>query len=361
MRYAQGGGLTDERREFREGLRLAAAERFARGDASSAIAKDLRVSVRSVQRWRRVWVDGGPRALRSAGTASPPRLSEAQFAQLEGELAKGPVAHGWPDQRWTLSRIKTVIGRRFHKSYTVQGVRKLLIRHGFSCQIPARRALERDDAAITGWGEGDLAAGGSTAAALDAWIVFEDEAGFSMTPPIARTWARRGCTPVIRVRGRSRRRVSIAALTCYKPGQRSRLIYRPRRDDGRRDGRKSFAWSDYRDLLQVAHQQLGGPIVLVWDNLNVHLDARLRSWIAGRDWLTVHQLPSYAPDLNPVGVWGLLRRGWLSNVAFTSPDHLIQTVRRGLRTIQYRSDLIDGCLTGTGLSLSLTTPRVQAQ
>ncbi|MBC9719755.1 winged helix-turn-helix domain-containing protein [Streptomyces sp. TRM66268-LWL] len=151
MRYAQGGGLTDERREFREGLRLAAAERFARGDASSAIAKDLRVSVRSVQRWRRVWVDGGPRALRSAGTASPPRLSEAQFAQLEGELAKGPVAHGWPDQRWTLSRIKTVIGRRFHKSYTVQGVRKLLIRHGFSCQIPARRALERDDAAITGW------------------------------------------------------------------------------------------------------------------------------------------------------------------------------------------------------------------
>lgn len=53
MRYAQGGGLTDERREFREGIRKVAAERFARGDPSPDIAKDLRVSIRSVQRWRK--------------------------------------------------------------------------------------------------------------------------------------------------------------------------------------------------------------------------------------------------------------------------------------------------------------------
>lgn len=102
-------------------------------------------------------------------------------------------------------------------------------------------------------------------AALDAWLVFEDGAGFSMTPPITRTWSRRGHTPVVRVRGRSRRRLSVAALACYKTGASSRLIYRRRRDDGRRDGRKSFAWTDYRDLLITAHQQLGGPIVLVWD------------------------------------------------------------------------------------------------
>ncbi|MER0477739.1 hypothetical protein ABR737_05105 [Streptomyces sp. Edi2] len=72
------------------------------------------MSARSVQRWRRAWDKSGPRAVRSVGSASPPRLSEAQFAQLEAGLAKGPVAHGRPDQRWTLSRIKTVIGRRFH-------------------------------------------------------------------------------------------------------------------------------------------------------------------------------------------------------------------------------------------------------
>ncbi|WP_371680990.1 winged helix-turn-helix domain-containing protein [Streptomyces sp. NBC_01276] len=151
MRYPQGGGLTAERQQFREGLRLQAAERFARGSAIAMIAKDLRVSVRSVQRWRRTWNEGGPRALRSMGPASLPRLSEKQFAQLEVELAKGPAAHGWEDQRWTLDRVKTVIGRRFHLTYTIQGVRKLLVRNGWSCQVPVRRAMERDDDAVAGW------------------------------------------------------------------------------------------------------------------------------------------------------------------------------------------------------------------
>jgi transposase len=329
------------------------AGRFARGEASSVIAKDLRVSVRSVQRWRQTWEEGGPRALRSQGSASLPRLSERQFAQLEAELAKGPAAHGWEDQRWTLGRIKTVIGWRFHLTYTVQGVRKLLVRNGWSYQVPGppgsgtrRRSRGRLD-------EGDLALRGRLAAARGAWLVFEDEAGFSMTPPQAKTWSQRGRTPVVRVRGRSRRRISIAALTCYRPGHRSRLIYRPRRDDGDRDGRKSFSWRNYRDLLIAAHQQLGGPIVLIWDNLNVHKAADLRECAATQDWLTIYYLPPYALDLNPVaGIWSLLRRGWLANVAFTTPEHLMQRIRRGPRHIQYRSHLIDGCLAETGLTIN---------
>ncbi|MCX5388488.1 transposase [Streptomyces sp. NBC_00094] len=178
---------------------------------------------------------------------------------------------------------------------------------------------------------------GRLAALSGAWLAFEDEAGFSMTPPQAKTWSQRGRTPVVRVRGRSRRRVSIAALTWYQPGHRSRLIYRPRRDYGQRDGRKSFSWRDYRDLLITAHQQFGGPIALVWYNLNAYKAADLRRFTQGRDWLTIYYLPPCAPDLNPVeGIWSLLRRGWLSNVAFSTPEHLVQRIRRGLRHIQYR-------------------------
>ncbi|GGS90360.1 hypothetical protein GCM10010206_61420 [Streptomyces cinerochromogenes] len=83
MRYPQGGGLTAERQQFREELRLEAAERFAQGEASSVIARALRINVRSVQRWRQKWEEGGPRALRSQGPASLPRLSQEQFAQLD--------------------------------------------------------------------------------------------------------------------------------------------------------------------------------------------------------------------------------------------------------------------------------------
>ena len=54
----------------------------------------------------------------------------------------------------------------------------------------------------------DLAEGSRLAAATGAWICFEDEAGQALRPPKARTWARRGHTPVVMVSGRGSGRVS---------------------------------------------------------------------------------------------------------------------------------------------------------
>ncbi|MFE1989165.1 helix-turn-helix domain-containing protein [Streptomyces mirabilis] len=121
MRYAQGGGLTDAERAVRERLRLQAVERFQTGQKNTEIAKALRVSERSVERWRRAWREGGEAGLHSRGSPGRPRLSDAQIARLERELERGPLAHGWADQRWTLAWIKTLIGRLFHVSYTVEG------------------------------------------------------------------------------------------------------------------------------------------------------------------------------------------------------------------------------------------------
>ncbi|MFJ5975040.1 transposase [Streptomyces sp. NPDC093060] len=158
--------------------------------------------------------------------------------------------------------------------------------------------------------EGDLAAGKNIAAALGAWIVFEDEAGQSLTPPRARTWVRIGRTPVVRVRGRGSGRVSMAGMTCYKPGERSRLTYAVREYRGHKGERKGFGWRDFRDLIVRARIQLGGPIVLVWDNVRLHLTKPLREFIeANAEWLAVFQLPTYAPDLNPQeGIWSLVKR-----------------------------------------------------
>ncbi len=114
---------------------------------------------------------------------------------------------------------------------------------------------------------GDLAADKKTAADLGAWLVFEDESGQGLRPPKGRTWGRRGRTPVVRVTAAISPRMSVAALVAVKPGHRPRLIYRTHR--GRRGGgRKGFTEADYAALLDAAHRQLGGPIVLVWDNLS---------------------------------------------------------------------------------------------
>ncbi len=53
------------------------------------IAKDLRVSERSVERWRRAW-QGGMDALACAGPPELPKPSDEQFIDLKQELALGP-------------------------------------------------------------------------------------------------------------------------------------------------------------------------------------------------------------------------------------------------------------------------------
>ncbi|MFD9286504.1 helix-turn-helix domain-containing protein [Streptomyces mirabilis] len=67
MRYAHGGGLTPKQQEKRERVRPEAAERFARGERTEAVARELRVTSRSVRRWRREWELGGVDALLSKG------------------------------------------------------------------------------------------------------------------------------------------------------------------------------------------------------------------------------------------------------------------------------------------------------
>ncbi|MET9550059.1 transposase [Streptomyces sp. NPDC006627] len=171
-----------------------------------------------------------------------------------------------------------------------------------------------------------------------------------MTSHRGRTWAPKGKTPVVRFNGASRGRVTRAALACCKPGERSRLIYRPRVQSHHLGAQRGVTCQNYRDLLVRAHLRLGGPLVVIWDNLHVHRSAGIREYAAEHDWLTIVQLPTYAPDLNPVeGIWSLLRRAVTANTVFTDREHLVRAVRSGMHRIQRNPSLIDGCLAGTGL------------
>ena len=204
--------------------------------------------------------------------------------------------------------------------------------------------------------EGDVAGGKTVAAEQDAWICFEDEAGQTLRPPKARTWGRRGQTPQVAVSGKSSGRVSVAGLVCVRPGHRPRLIYRTLTHRGRKGERRSFAETDYAALLDAAHQQLDGPIVLIWDNLNTHISAAMRELTAARDWLHVIRLPAYAPDLNPAEhVWSHVKRG-LGNLVVHGIDQLVAVVKNRLKRIQYRPELIDAFLTHTGLELDAEPP-----
>jgi transposase len=132
---------------------MRAAEWFSQKVPVAVIADRLRVSRNSVYVWRRRWRAGGQAALVSQGSSgSSCRLDERRLTRLAAALEQGPAAHGYrEDQRWTLARVAELIARMFHIRYTLRGVSYLLHRMGFSPQIPAHRALERDERAIASW------------------------------------------------------------------------------------------------------------------------------------------------------------------------------------------------------------------
>ncbi|MFB7541799.1 transposase [Streptomyces zaomyceticus] len=127
----------------------------------------------------------------------------------------------------------------------------------------------------------------------------------------------------------------------------------PDRPDPGRPGSRPGRWTSVdggHDLLVRARIQLGGPIALVWDIVRLHLTKPLREFIdANATWLTVFQLPTYAPALNPQeGIWALVKRD-IGNLAAADLGQITRVVKHRLKQIQYRPDLVDGCLAGTGL------------
>ena len=129
-------------REQLEERRLYAQQLLVAGEVSpKAIAETVGVCASTVRTWKqRLRERGSLQATRAAGP--PPRLSTEQRAQLEELLRAGPLAAGYPDQRWTTSRVREVIGVRFevwyHPDHCFTSLASILRSHN-SAVDPIRR------------------------------------------------------------------------------------------------------------------------------------------------------------------------------------------------------------------------------
>lgn len=135
-----------------EARRLEAARLFARGESQGAVAKVLGVTRVSAHHWFHTWKAEGRAGLKGAGRAGrKPQLEAEQLATVDRALRRGPRAHGFSTDLWTLPRVATLIealtGVRHHPGHVWRLLRKL----GWSRQRPTRRARERDERAIQAW------------------------------------------------------------------------------------------------------------------------------------------------------------------------------------------------------------------
>jgi transposase len=175
-------------------------------------------------------------------------------------------------------------------------------------------------------------------------MVFLDESGFSLLPSLPKTWALRGDTPVLRHR-MCWPKLSAIAAACPNPHVWLHQVRGPV------TSREVIRFVRY--LLRVCPKRL----MLFWDGLGAHWSRRTRKALGRlRDRLTLHRLPPYAPEMNPVeGLYAHLKGHLLRGYCPPDLPTLQRFLRRAVRNVQSRPRLIRSFFHRTPLSLFNST------
>jgi transposase len=264
------------------------------GMSDSQAARTFGVCRQSVGKWVGLAEAGGARALaaRKRGPKPVPRMSDAAERGIVGAIRGGcPDRLGLPFALWTREAVVALIRRRTGRAVSVWTAGRCLRRWGMTPQRPARRAYERDPAAVRRWLAEQYPAVKARAKAQNAVILWGDEMGLRSDDPVGRTWAPRGKTPVVPASGRRFGCNTISALSNL--GRLWFMVFAGRFT--------SAVFVAFLGRLLRAVQG-GRKLVLIVDSHPAHKSAHVRRWLAGAaadGRLELVYLPGYSPELNP--------------------------------------------------------------
>ncbi len=177
----------------------------------------------------------------------------------------------------------------------------------------------------------DLAGAKKNCATQRRLIVFIDESGLSERPTRVRTWAPKGCTPVVQFHFNWKHISAVAGLT------RTNFLFRLY------DG--SVKSEQIVEFLKALRAHLKRKLLIVWDGAAQHKSRLVREYLdSTKGAVQMALLPGYSPDLNPVEyLWAWLKRHALANFCPKSLNELKTTARDKLRSGQHRQSIITAC------------------
>jgi transposase len=194
--------------------------------------------------------------------------------------------------------------------------------------------------------------GGMSTTILDrAWkrhahLAFVDEAGFMLAPILRRTFAPRGCTPVIKV-SRPHDRISVIGAMTISPRHRHFGFHFHLSYDN-----ANFYGDSVARFIEDVRRRIRGPITLLWDAIRIHLGKPVHDYLAAHRKIVVEPFPPYAPELNPVDyVWSYVKYDRLPNFCPSELPELRTCITAEFRRLQKRPDLLKSLFRRAGLPL----------
>ena len=179
-----------------------------------------------------------------------------------------------------------------------------------------------------------------------ASIIFVDEAGFMLAPLLRRTWAPRGCTPVIKI-SEPHERISVIGAITISPKQRRFGFYFLLSEDN-----ANFRGESVMQFIEHVRRKIRRPITLLWDRILIHRAKPVAKWLAKHRAVVVEPFPPHAPELNPVdNVWSYVKYDRLPNYTPRDLSELRERITAEFSRLQKRPDLLKAFFERTGLSL----------
>src|SRR5699024_6276570 len=266
---------------------------WKRGVSQAQIARDVGLSYPGTRKVIARYQAGGMKALarhkRGRREGDKRALTPEQEAHMRNLIqARRPEKLKMEFALWSRIAVGQLIEREYGIKLHVTAVGKYLRRWGFTPQKPIQRAYEQSPAAVKQWLEEDYPAIARRAKAEGAEIHWGDETALVNTDVRGRSYAPQGKTPVARVVGGTRQKLSMISTVNNQGKARWMII----------DG--NFNHERLIEFFEALIEDTDRKVFLVLDNLGVHHCKPVKAWLADHeDQIEVFYLPSYSPELNP--------------------------------------------------------------